>query len=62
LKVVLGPASQDLGRKIAYELKSSIVSVVFKTFPDGESYLRLDGDIKGEEVVIVHTTGPPQRI
>jgi ribose-phosphate pyrophosphokinase len=60
LKVVLGPASQDLGRKIAYELKSSIVSVVFKTFPDGESYLRLDGDIKGEEVVIVHTTGPPQ--
>jgi len=58
--VVLGPASQDLGRKIAYVLKSRIVSVVFKTFPDGESYLRLDGDVRGEEVVIVQTTGPPQ--
>jgi ribose-phosphate pyrophosphokinase len=58
--VVLGPASQDLGRKVAGMLKSRIVSVVFKTFPDGESYLRLDGDVKGEEVVIVQTTGPPQ--
>ena len=58
--VVLGPASQDLGRKVADLLKSRIVSVIFKTFPDGESYLRLDGDVKGEEVVIVQTTGPPQ--
>ena len=58
--VVPGPASQDLGRKVADMLKSRIVSVVFKTFPDGESYLRLDGDVKDEEVVIVQTTGPPQ--
>jgi ribose-phosphate pyrophosphokinase len=58
--VVLGPASQDLGRKVADLLKSRIVSIIFKTFPDGESYLRLNGDVKGEEVVIVQTTGPPQ--
>jgi ribose-phosphate pyrophosphokinase len=60
--VVLGPASQDLGRKVAGMLKSRIVSVIFKTFPDGESYLRLDGDVKGEEVVIVQTAGPPQDV
>jgi len=60
LIVVSGPASQDLGRKVAAMLKSKIVSVIFKAFPDGESYLRLDGDVKGEEVVIVQTTGPPQ--
>ncbi len=58
--VVPGPASQDLGRKVAEMLKSKIVSVVFKAFPDGEYYLRFDGDLKGEEVVIVQTTGPPQ--
>ncbi|MGQ9460104.1 MAG: ribose-phosphate diphosphokinase [Candidatus Bathyarchaeaceae archaeon] len=58
--VIPGPASQDLGRKVADILKSKIVSVVFKTFPDGESYLRLDGKVKGEEAVIVQTTGPPQ--
>ncbi len=58
--VVPGPASQDLGRKVAEMMKSKVVPVVFKAFPDGEYYLRLDGDIKGEEVVIVQTTGPPQ--
>jgi ribose-phosphate pyrophosphokinase len=58
--VVPGPASQQLGRRIADVLKARIVSVIFKTFPDGESYLRLNGDVKDEEVVIVQTTGPPQ--
>jgi ribose-phosphate pyrophosphokinase len=58
--VVQGPASQDLGRKVAEILRARIVSAVFKTFPDGESYLRLDDDVNGEEVAIVQTTGPPQ--
>jgi len=60
--VIPGPASQDLGRKVADMLKSRIVSVIFKTFPDGESYLRLDGNVKGEEVAIVQTTSPPQDV
>lgn len=37
-----------------------MVPVTFKVFPDGESYIRLDGNVGGEEVVIVQTTGPPQ--
>lgn len=58
--VIPGPASQDLGRKVADMLKLRAISVIFKTFPDGESYLRLKGGVKGEEVVIVQTTRPPQ--
>jgi len=58
--VIPGPASQDLGRKVADMLKSRIVSVIFKTFPDGESYIRLEGNVKDEKVAIVQTTGPPQ--
>jgi len=60
--VVPGPASRDLGRKVADMLKSKTVSVIFKTFPDGESYLRLDGEVKDEEVVVVQTAGPPQDV
>ena len=60
--VVQGPASQDLGRKVAEILKARIVPVFFKTFPDGESYLRLEGNVEGEEVVVVQTTGPPQDV
>jgi ribose-phosphate pyrophosphokinase len=58
--VVPGPASQELGRKIADLLRAEIVSVKSKKFPDGESYIRLDGEAGGEKVVVVQTTSPPQ--
>ena len=58
--LVLGPASQNLGQKIAEILNARIVPVKLKTFPDGEYCLRFDGDVKDEEVIVVQTTGPPQ--
>lgn len=58
--VVPGPASQNLGQKIAETLNARIVPVKLKTFPDGEYCLRFDGDVKDEEVIVVQTTGPPQ--
>jgi len=58
--LVPGPASQNLGQKIAETLNARIVPVKLKTFPDGEYCLRFDGDVKDEEVIVVQTTGPPQ--
>ncbi len=58
--IVLGPASQELGRKIAELLKQTIVPIEFKRFPDGESYIRFDGEVENEDVIIVQTTSPPQ--
>ena len=58
--VVPGPASHELGQKIAELLKTKVVSVEFKRFPDGESYIRFDGDVETEDVIIVQTTSPPQ--
>jgi len=49
-----------LGQKIAELLKTKVVPVEFKRFPDGESYIRFDGDVEKEDVVIVQTTSPPQ--
>lgn len=60
MKVILGPASRKLGEKIAELLGVETVPVAFKTFPDGESYIRLEGKIQNEEAVIVQTTSPPQ--
>jgi len=60
LIVISGPASVELGREVAAQLKAKVVPVEFKRFPDGESYIRFDGDLRGEDVVIVQTTGPPQ--
>jgi ribose-phosphate pyrophosphokinase len=62
LIVIPGPASVELGRKIAELLKVKIILVEFKRFPDGESYIRFENAdlIKDEDVVIVQTTSPPQ--
>jgi ribose-phosphate pyrophosphokinase len=58
--VVPGPASQELGKKTAELIKAETVNVAFKRFPDGESYIRFESELKNEEVVIVQSTGPPQ--
>ncbi|HDI12231.1 MAG TPA: ribose-phosphate diphosphokinase [Candidatus Bathyarchaeota archaeon] len=60
MKIIPGPSSTELGRKIAEILGVETVSVAHKKFPDSESYIRLEGEVKGEEIVIVQSTGPPQ--
>lgn len=60
LIIVPGPASVKMGEKIAEILNLETINVEFKVFPDGESYLRLKRDIKGEKAIIVQSTYPPQ--
>jgi len=60
LIVVPGPASVELGRRIAELLKARVVPVEFRRFPDGESYIRFEDDVKNQDLVIVQTTSPPQ--
>ena len=58
--VIPGPASRELGQKVAKLTNSKILTAISKTFPDGESKIRLEGSVEGEEVVIVQSTEPPQ--
>jgi ribose-phosphate pyrophosphokinase len=60
MKILPGPASKELGEKIAKILSVEAVPIFFKVFPDGESYVRLEGEVKGEDAVVVQTTSPPQ--
>lgn len=60
MKIILGPASAQLGKHIAQALETETVPVAFKTFPDGENYVRLEGQVQNEDVAIVQTTSPPQ--
>jgi len=60
MKIILGPASTSLGKQVAQALKAESVPVVSKTFPDGENYLRLEGQLQNENVAIIQTTSPPQ--
>ncbi len=60
--LIVGPASQMLGVKIAKELSIESINTEFKTFPDGENYLRINIEdetiIEGKAVIIVQSTGP----
>lgn len=61
MKIIPGPASKELAEKIAQILSVEIVPLVFKTFPDGESYIRFGTEtLENEDIVIVQTTSPPQ--
>ena len=60
MKIIPGPASKQLGEKVAEFLGVEAVPLFFKTYPDGESYVRLEGKVQNEEIAIVQTTSPPQ--
>jgi ribose-phosphate pyrophosphokinase len=60
MKILPGPASKELGEKIAKLLGAETIPVFSKVFPDGEFYVRLEGPVEGEIVAVVQTTGPPQ--
>lgn len=63
--VVVGPASQLLAMKTAKKLGAETVDCDFKTFPDGETYLRIKLDseeqMADKEVVIIQSTGKSTR-
>jgi len=60
MKIVVGPASQELGERISQLTGFEKVNVASRIFPDGESYVRLEGNVEGEQVFIVQTTCAPQ--
>ena len=59
MKVICGPASKELAEAVSALTGFGNVPVAFKVFPDGESYVRLEGSVQGESVAIVQTTCPP---
>ena len=60
MKIVIGPASQELGERISQLTGYEKIAVTSRIFPDGESYVRLEGNVEGEQVFIVQTTCAPQ--
>jgi ribose-phosphate pyrophosphokinase len=58
--ILPGPASRTLSQAISRELPAALADISWKTFPDGETYIRINTDIAGEDVAIVQSTHPPQ--
>jgi ribose-phosphate pyrophosphokinase len=59
MKIISGPVSKELAEKVSAKTGFANIPVVFKIFPDGESYIRLVDSVQGEDVAVVQTTCPP---
>jgi ribose-phosphate pyrophosphokinase len=61
-KVVVlgGPAGSNLDGGIARALGAQLVRAHLRTFPDGESLIKVPANLRGKEVVIVQSTYQPQ--
>ncbi len=60
--LVKGPGSPALCDRLEKRLDGNVVDVEHKIFPDGERYIRLKGDVKGQDCVLVNTTYPTEHI
>ncbi|MCW4028885.1 MAG: ribose-phosphate pyrophosphokinase [Candidatus Bathyarchaeota archaeon] len=61
MKIISGPSSKPLAEAVSAQTGIPNISVSAKIFPDGESYVRIEGDVAGEEVAIIQTTCPPMQ-
>ncbi len=56
--IVPGTSSPELGEDVAEELDAELAGLEYKKFPDGESYVRLEDRLDGEDVAIVQSLHP----
>jgi ribose-phosphate pyrophosphokinase len=59
LKVFSGRANVPLAEKIAQCLGDPLGKITLQNFPDGETWCRIDEDVRGRDVFVVQPTCPP---
>src|SRR5450432_2665570 len=59
MKVFSGSANRDLAQKICQFIGVPLGKATISSFPDGETYIRIDENIRGRDVFIVQPTCPP---
>lgn len=53
--VLGGSASTDLAQRVAKELGQGPGKIEIKRFPDGEKYIRIHDDVKGQDVAVIQS-------
>jgi len=60
IKLITGRANPELAKEIAYYLDTEVSPVQIKNFSDGELYVRIEENVRGEDVYVVQPTCAPQ--
>ncbi|TAE73645.1 MAG: ribose-phosphate pyrophosphokinase [Verrucomicrobia bacterium] len=59
MKLISGTAHRTLAESIAQNLGESLADVHVTAFPDGETFVKINENIRGEDVFIVQPSCPP---
>src|SRR6201997_4202719 len=59
LKVFTGSANRDLAERICKYIGVPLGQATISSFPDGETYVKIEENIRGHDVFIVQPTSPP---
>jgi ribose-phosphate pyrophosphokinase len=59
MKLISGTSHPDLARNISEYLKVPLCDVTVKAFPDGETFVKINENIRGQDVFIIQPTCPP---
>jgi ribose-phosphate pyrophosphokinase len=60
VKLAVGPSSTALGTSLAKKLEIETTRVTCRHFPDGETYVRLEGLAPNDELILVQSLPSPQ--
>lgn len=55
IQIISGSSHPELAKKISKKLKISLTPVVIKNFANGETYVRIEKKVRGDDVFIVQT-------
>mgnify|MGYP003694253837 CR=1 FL=1 len=59
MKVFTGSANRELAQRICDYLGVPLGQAMISSFPDGETYIKIEENIRGRDVFIVQPTCPP---
>jgi len=59
LKVFTGSANRELAERICRYIGVPLGQATISSFPDGETYVRIEENIRGHDIFIVQPTSPP---
>jgi ribose-phosphate pyrophosphokinase len=58
-KIFSGRANIPLAERIAYHLEDTLGKITLDNFPDGETLVRIEEDVRGKDIFVIQPTCPP---
>jgi ribose-phosphate pyrophosphokinase len=59
VKIFSGTSNQPLTQSICKSIGSEVGKCTVSAFPDGETFVKIDENVRGEDVFVVQSTSPP---